>query len=283
MLKVTHTCTHTPQGKEQKFTFKARRSYPKAQDLRHRGGQVFLRGILPHLRTHLLNLGLFQPIIWKEGRRMLGHLRTSWCLRQGASKEKKKKMQIPDHDRHSTISQSHQGTSQPWESDLRTAARRYSCSAKLPWFLLKIDFEVVLRSEKASGNPTSLALTSLRQAGYYYYLLFVDGYSKPSVRSSPRPGNRGATALEISCLVPRAAREVRVIKVHFAIAICSVGCLTLHLTAGFCCPCSTGNRKLYKLQRWTPGKGEEELEGRRRMQELVGMGISNPYFAPSLP
>jgi hypothetical protein len=71
--------------------------------------------------------------------------------------------------------------------------------------------------------------------------------------------------LEIWSLAPRAARELRVIKAHFAIALCSVGCLTLHLTSGFCWPCSTGNRELNKLQRGTPGMGEEESVGRKQM------------------
>lgn len=91
--------------------------------------------------------------------------------------------------------------------------------------LLKIDSEVVLSSKKAPANPASLTPTSLRQAGYYYYLLFVDGYSGPSVRSSLRPGSRGGKAEEVPRLVPRAAWERRVIKVHFAVAISSVGVL----------------------------------------------------------
>lgn len=124
----------------------------------------------------------------------------------------------------------------------------------------------MLSSQKASANPASLTPTSLRQAGYYYYLLFVDGYSKPSVRSSLRPGSRGAKAEKILRLVPRAAWELRVIKVHFAIAISSVGCLTLHLTSGFCCPCSTGNRKSYKLQRGTLGMNCEELARKKKMR-----------------
>lgn len=39
----THIHTHT-QMREQKFTFKPRNSSPKAQDLNHCRGQVFLRG-----------------------------------------------------------------------------------------------------------------------------------------------------------------------------------------------------------------------------------------------
>lgn len=163
---------------------------------------------------------------------------------------------------------------------MRTATRRDSCSAKLLWFLLKIDFEVVL-SEKASANPASLAPTSPRQAGYYYYLLFVDGYSKPSVRSSPGPGSRGAMVLEISSSAPRAAREVRVIKVHFSIAIRSVGCLTLHLTSGSRCPRSTGNRESYKLQRGTLGMAAEALEGRRTVRGLWKWGLCTPFHTLS--
>lgn len=111
------------------------------------------------------------------------------------------------------------------------------------WFQPEIDFEVKLRSEKAPETPASLAPITRRQMGYYYYLLFVDGYSESSVRSPLRQGSLGEMALEILSWVPRATRELRVIKVHFAIAICSAGCLTLHLTSGFCCPCSTGNRE----------------------------------------
>lgn len=110
------------------------------------------------------------------------------------------------------------------------------------WFQAEIDFEVKLRSENAPATPACLAPITLRQMGYYYYLLFVDGYSKSSVRSPLRQGSLGETALEIWSLVPRATREPRVIKVHLAIAIRSAGCLTLHLTSGFCCPCSTDNR-----------------------------------------
>lgn len=182
------------------------------------------------------------------------------------------------------MSQLHPLESQPWESDLWTVARRNACGPELLQFLLKIDFKVVLRREKASANPASLAPTTLRQTDYYYYLLFVDGYSKPSVRSPLRPASRGGTALEISSLTPRAAQELRVIKVHFAIAICSAGGLTLHLTSGFCHPCSTGNRKSYKLQRGTPGMTEEEMVGRRRMLGVgragVEMDISYPCLSP---
>lgn len=225
---------------------------------------------------------LFQPITWKK-RGKWGHLRTPWYLR--GTPEERKNLQILE-SRITTdtppISQFPPDGSRPWESDLRTASRRNSCSAKLLGFLLKSDSEVVLKSKKASVNPASLAPTSLRQAGYYYYL-FVDGYSKPSVRSSPRPGSRGAKAVEISFLVPRAAWELRVIKVHFAIANCSVRCLTLHLTSGFCCPYSTGNRKSYKLQRGTPEMNEEEVARRKRMLGLVEMGILYLCFIPSLP
>lgn len=97
---------------------------------------------------------------------------------------------------------------------------------------------------------------------YYYYLLFVDGYSKSSVRSPLRQGSLGEMALEILSLVPRATWELRVIKVHFAIAICSAGCLTLHLSSGCRCPCSTGDRESNKLQRGTLGIGKEEPTGR---------------------
>jgi hypothetical protein len=130
------------------------------------------------------------------------------------------------------------------------------------WFQPEIDFEVKLRSENAPATPASLAPTTLRQMGYYYYLLFVDRYSKSSVRSSLRQGSLGEMALGILSLLPRATRELKVIKVHFAIASYSSGCLTLHLTSGFCCPCSTGYRESNKLQRGTPGMGEEELTGR---------------------
>lgn len=145
------------------------------------------------------------------------------------------------------------------------------------WFQAEIDFEVKLRSENAPATPACLAPITLRQMGYYYYLLFVDGYSKSSVRSPLRQGSLGETALEIWSLVPRATREPRVIKVHLAIAIRSAGCLTLHLTSGFCCPCSTDNRESNKLQRGTLGMGKEELMGRGMLGRGgggVGMGIS---------
>lgn len=154
-----------------------------------------------HSRTPVFNVGLFQPITWMTRRRW-GHLRAPWCMRQGASEERKK-LQIWESlvARHTPpISQFHPDGSQPWEPDLRTAARRNSCSAKLRWFLLKTDFEVVLRSKTESANPASLAPTSPRQAGYYYYLLFVGGYSKPSVRSSPgarKPRSNSAGNLEL--------------------------------------------------------------------------------------
>lgn len=72
----------------------------------------------------------------------------------------------------------------------------------------------------------------------------------------------------------------RVIKEHSATAMCSVGCLTLHLTSGFSCLCSTGNRKAYKLQRGTPGVGEKEPVGRRGIQGLGKMGILYPVLYP---
>lgn len=70
-----------------------------------------------------------------------------------------------------------------------------------------------------------------------------------------------------------------IIKAHFAIAICSVGCLTLHPTSGFCWPRSTGNRKAYKLHKGALGAGEEEREG-RRMPGLAEMGILYPVSDP---
>lgn len=61
------------------------------------------------------------------------------------------------------------------------------------------------------------------------------------------------------------------------------GCLTLHLTSGFCCPCSTGNRKSYKLQRGTLGMNGEEVARRKKMLGLVEVAILCPCFVPSLP
>lgn len=67
--------------------------------------------------------------------------------------------------------------------------------------LFKIDFEVVL-SEKALVSPASLAPRSPRQTGYYYYLLFVDRYLEPSVRSSSGPGSQGARAWKFRTWFP---------------------------------------------------------------------------------
>lgn len=149
------------------------------------------------------------------------------------------------------------------------------------WFQPEIDFEVKLRSENTPATPASLAPTTPRQMGYFYYLLFVDGYSKSSVRSSLGQGSLGEMALEIFSLLPRATGELKVIKVHFAVAIYSSGCLTLHLTSGSCCPCSTGYRKSNKLQRGTPGMGEEELMG-SGMPGMCWNGDFTPLFGLSL-
>lgn len=111
--------------------------------------------------------------------------------------------------------------------------------------------------------------------GYYYYLLFVDGYSKSSVRSPLRQGSLGEMALEILSLVPRATWELRVIKVHFATAICSAGCLTLHRSSGCRCPCRTGDRESNKLQRGTLGIGKEEPMGRG----MLGVSWNEDFIA----
>lgn len=55
------------------------------------------------------------------------------------------------------------------------------------------------------AHSSLLAPPSLWQAGYYYYLLFVDGYSKSSEKSSLQARQPRKDVPETSCSASRAA------------------------------------------------------------------------------
>ena len=119
----THTHTHTLRWKNRNSNSNPGILTPKPKSLIITESKCFWKDASLQPRTYFFNLGLFQPINWKKIGKW-GHLRTPWCLR-GESEERINlqilnsgvTMGIPP------ISQFPPDGSQPWESDLSTAAR----------------------------------------------------------------------------------------------------------------------------------------------------------------